>query len=278
MGLLRFRPRLRPGLSRRGAVGLVRDIGRVLATMRARSPCGSPGVRAAASRAPARPGVRGCGVRGAGKVRDEGHAACLGRPRYAADRQGGGPRLSSRWHPKGSLARARPGVRNGGAERRCEMRNARQVRGPGAGASTRRREGSPWAWGAPHAPPATGEAGRAALRGREVRDAWERAPSAPRLTLPLQRIPAAFSRHQRHGPAAIGAAPSGMENCSSTGGSRGACFASRALTRSSAAPAVPAPALSASILRSRARRFSLVRRVQEPGRGGDGGRWQQGGC
>ena len=55
-----------------------------------------------------------------------------------------------------------------------------------------------------------------------------------------------------------------MENCTSMGGSILACSASRALTRSSAAPAasrspaVPPPAISASILRSLARSSSSL--------------------
>ena len=55
-----------------------------------------------------------------------------------------------------------------------------------------------------------------------------------------------------------------MENCTSMGGSILACSASRALTRSSAAPAasrspaVPPPAISASILRNFARSSSSL--------------------
>ena len=57
---------------------------------------------------------------------------------------------------------------------------------------------------------------------------------------------------------------SGIENCTSMGGSILACSANRALTRSSAAPAasrspaVPPPAISASILRNFARSSSSL--------------------
>jgi hypothetical protein len=215
MGLLRFRP---------GCAPACRDQARPLRP-RHRIAGQAAGRRLssrwypAPSRARARPGVRDGGAGLRERVRDAGHTACRGRPRYAAERQGAGiaPFVTPR-RPAAALARAGPGVRNGVRNGGAEAEATRwQVRGLWRPAR-HRPAGQSLGVGTPplrlRPPERPGVAPRARERGAGggagwVRDAWprprrrashrrrQRPSPAPQIAFALRHSAARLRRVQR---------------------------------------------------------------------------------